>query len=79
MKSRTIFAFAALMIVLFAGVTAHAQPGDSRYARYDFQKLMKSFDASLRSDCPGIFESTIYNLALLAFRQYIPAATLPIT
>ena len=39
-------------------------------ARYDFQKLMKAFDASLRSDCPGVVESTIYNL--VEYKSFFP-------
>jgi len=62
MKSRTILGFAVLVIALSVSVPANAQPDESLYAKYDFQKLMKSFDASLRSDVPGIVESTKYNL-----------------
>jgi hypothetical protein len=59
---------AALVFALTA--TASAQPDESSYAKYDFHKLMKSFDASLRSDVPGIVESTIYNL--VEYKSFFP-------
>ena len=70
MRSRTILAAAALAIMLSVAATAGAQPDESRYARYDFQKLMKSFDSSLRSDVPGVVESTIYNL--VEYKSFFP-------
>jgi hypothetical protein len=70
MKSRTILAAAALAAALSVAATASAQPDETRYARYDFQKLMKSFDSSLRSEIPGIVESTIYNL--VEYKSFFP-------
>jgi hypothetical protein len=70
MKSRTVLGIAAIFAVLAVAVTAHAQPDEARYARYDFQKLMKAFDSSLRSDVPGIVESTIYNL--VEYKSFFP-------
>jgi hypothetical protein len=70
MKSRTILAAAALAAALSVTATVSAQPDETRYARYDFQKLMKSFDSSLRSDVPGIVESTIYNL--VEYKSFFP-------
>ena len=70
MKTRTVLGIAAIVAALTVTVTAHAQPEEARYARYDFQKLMKSFDSSLRSDVPGIVESTIYNL--VEYKSYFP-------
>jgi hypothetical protein len=70
MKSRTLIGFAALAAALSLAVTASAQPDESRYAKYDFQKLGRGFDESLRSDVPGIVESTIYNL--VEYKSYFP-------
>ncbi len=70
MKSRTVLVSAALAVALSVAVTANAQPEEGRYARYDFQKLMKAFDASLHSDVPGIVESTIYNL--VQYKSFFP-------
>ena len=70
MKSRTILAAAALAAALSVTAPVSAQPDETRYARYDFQKLMKSFDSSLRSDVPGIVESTIYNL--VEYKSFFP-------
>ena len=42
MKSRTLLGIAALVVASSVAVAAHAQPDESRYAKYDFQKLMKS-------------------------------------
>jgi len=69
MKSRRILA-AALAAALSITATASAQPDETRYAKYDFQKLMKSFDSSLRSDIPGVVESTIYNL--VEYKSFFP-------
>ena len=79
MKSRTVLGIAVIVVALSAAVTAHAQPDETRYAKYDFQKLMKAFDSSLRSDrdrlrkrsdVPGIVESTIYNL--VEYKSFFP-------
>jgi len=70
MKSRTILGITTLAVALSMAVTAHAQPDETRYAKYDFQKLMHAFDESLRSDFPGIVESTIYNL--VEYKSYFP-------
>ena len=70
MKSRTALAIAALVVALSAASTASAQPDELRYAKYDFQKLMKSFDSSLHSNVPGIVESTIYNL--VEYKSFFP-------
>ena len=70
MNSRKILASAAIAAALSIGATANAQPDESRYAKYDFQTLMKSFDSSLRSDVPGIVESTIYNL--VEYKSFFP-------
>jgi hypothetical protein len=70
MKSRTVLGIAALVIALTFNATASAQPDESSYVKYDFLKLMKSFDASLRSDVPGIVESTIYNL--VEYKSFFP-------
>ncbi len=70
MKSRTILGIAAIVIALTISARANAQPDESNYAKYDFHKLMKSFDASLRSDVPGIVESTIYNL--VEYKSFFP-------
>jgi hypothetical protein len=68
MNTRTALGTAAFALLIAA--TAGAQPDEARYAKYDFQKLMKSFDSSLRSDIPGIVESTIYNL--VEYKSYFP-------
>ena len=70
MKSRTLLGIAALAAALTLAVTASAQPDESRYAKYDAQKLMRGFDASLRSEVPGIVESTIYNL--VEYKSFFP-------
>ncbi len=70
MKTRTLLGTAGLVIALSFAAAANAQPDESRYAKYDFQKLMKAFDASLRSDVPGIVESTIYNL--VEYKNFFP-------
>jgi hypothetical protein len=70
MKSRTVLGIAAIVVALSVAVTAHAQPDEARYAKYDFQKLMRAFDSSLRSNIPGIVESTIYNL--VEYKSFFP-------
>jgi hypothetical protein len=70
MKTRTALGSAALVLTLVFTAAASAQPDEVRYAKYDFQKLMKSFDSSLRSNIPGIVESTIYNL--VEYKSYFP-------
>ena len=70
MKSRTVLGIAALAVALCVALTAHAQPDEARYAKYDFQKLMRAFDVSLRSDVPGIVESTSDNLG--EYKSFFP-------
>ena len=70
MISRTLIGIAVFVAALVLAVTASAQPDESRYAKYDFQKLARGFDESLRSDVPGIVESTIYNL--VEYKSYFP-------
>lgn len=70
MKTRAILGTAAIVVALSIAVTAQAQPDEARYAKYDFQKLMKAFDSSLRSNVPGIVESTIYNL--VEYKSFFP-------
>ena len=70
MKLRTVLETILLSVVLSGATAAHAQPDEARYVSYDFNKLMKAFDASLRSDIPGIVESTIYNL--VEYKSFFP-------
>lgn len=62
MTSRITWKTVVLVVGLSAALSAHAQPDESRYSKYDFGKLMKDFEISLKSDVPGVVESTIYNL-----------------
>jgi len=70
MKLRIAFATMALAAAFSAGASVHAQPEEARYESYNFDRLMKSFDVSLRSDIPGIVEGTIYNL--VEYKSYFP-------
>jgi len=70
MKLRTALGTMMLTAGLFAGTSVCAQPDEARYQSYDFDRLMKSFDVSLRSDIPGIVESTIYNI--VEYKSFFP-------
>jgi hypothetical protein len=70
MKTRGLVGGLLLAAALISAADAHTQSKEDRYARYDFNKLMYVFDESLRSDIPGIVESTIYNL--VEYKSYFP-------
>ena len=71
MKMPVLFAGLLLAAAFTTGSSARAQSDETaRYLRYDFNKLMNTFDESLRSDIPGIVESTIYNL--VQYKSYFP-------
>jgi len=70
MKLRIALATIALTAVASAAAPVHAQPDETRYGSYDFDRLMKSFDASLGSAIPGIVESTVYNL--VEYKSFFP-------
>jgi hypothetical protein len=62
MKSLTRRGILVLLLVLSVGVVSWAQPAEAPPAKYNFPTLMKNFKVSLRSDVPGVLESTMYNL-----------------
>jgi len=70
MNLRIALATLSLTAAFAAGTSVQAQPYEARYESYDFDRLMKSFDASLKSDIPGIVESTIYNL--VEYKSFFP-------
>ncbi|HUI09186.1 MAG TPA: hypothetical protein VL221_02600 [Bacteroidota bacterium] len=70
MKLRNVLVTTAVLAALSAGASVQAQPDEARYRSYDFDRLMRSFDASLRSDVPGVVESTIYNL--VEYKSFFP-------
>jgi hypothetical protein len=62
MKSITRRGSLVLLFVLSVGIVGWAQPAETPHASYNFPTLMKNFQVSLRSDVPGVIESTMYNL-----------------
>lgn len=70
MRTRIVLGAIILVTALTSVSAASGQSKEERYAKYDFNKLMNVFDGSLRSDIPGIVESTIYNL--VEYKSYFP-------
>jgi hypothetical protein len=62
MRSTTVRASSVFALVLALVSIAGAQTPEKSNANTSFPTLLKSFQLSLKSDVPGIVESTIYNL-----------------
>jgi hypothetical protein len=62
---------AAIVLILLAfSIRIDAQPNYSEKNRPDLEKALQIFPASLKSDVPGIVESTIYNVVV--YKKYFP-------
>lgn len=72
MKRNIYKAVAMVLMVLVLGSTAFAQPTERQYSESVFNQGMKVFPVSLKSEIPGIVESTIYNIVVL--KSYFPDA-----
>jgi hypothetical protein len=62
MRSRIVRLIVPAIAVLSVAMVAHAQSELGRYSTSDCDRIMRVFDVSLHSQCPGVIESTIYNL-----------------
>ena len=60
----------AVLILLAVSIRIDAQPKYSAKDRPDIEKAMKIFPESLKSNVPGIVESTIYNVVV--YKKYFP-------
>jgi hypothetical protein len=58
------------LIVLAVTVSIDAHPNYSEKSRPDIEKAFKFFPSSLKSEIPGIVESTIYNVVV--YKKYFP-------
>ena len=61
---------AVALIVLAFSIRIDAQPNYNEKSRPDLEKAMQVFPASLKSNIPGIVESTIYNIVV--YKKYFP-------
>ena len=61
---------AVVLILLAFSIRIDAQPNYNGKNRPDLEKAMQVFPASLKSNIPGIVESTIYNVVV--YKKYFP-------
>jgi hypothetical protein len=59
-----------VLILLAFSIRIDAQPNYSEKGRPDIEKALKIFPESLKSNVPGIVESTIYNIVV--YKKYFP-------
>ncbi|MGD1005901.1 MAG: hypothetical protein ABR980_01555 [Ignavibacteriaceae bacterium] len=59
-----------VLILLVFSIRIDAQPNYNGKQRPDIEKSLQIFTTSLKSDIPGIVESTIYNVVV--FKKYFP-------
>lgn len=72
MKTHSVKLAVVILSLLFLNVGTFAQPNKSPYGENILNMGLKIFPESLQSNCPGIVESTIYNVVLL--KDYFPNA-----
>jgi hypothetical protein len=70
MKTGYLKVAAVVLILLAFSIRIDAQPNYNEKTRPDIEKAMQIFPASLKSDIPGIVESTIYNVVV--YKKYFP-------